>query len=102
MTTNEKLTYYKNLKFEPIELCEGEKNFYKKLNNQMIELCRSLPHSMQTEALLFIMNYAGIKMGENLDLFKNYVVPVWSILYWITEKLSQTNRLKHDRVPFFA
>ncbi len=55
--------------------------FYGQINGEIPELCRSLPGPMQAEAMLFFMAYAGIRMGEPLDFFRNYYRPAWSILH---------------------
>ncbi len=54
------------------------------LNDQVMELCHTLPLGVQSESMLFFMNYAGIRLGEPLDFFKGYYRPVWSPLYWLT------------------
>ncbi len=60
----------------------GELEFYRALNGEMITFVKSLPASMQSEAMLFSMRYAGIRIGEELDFFHNYHAPVWSVIYW--------------------
>jgi hypothetical protein len=62
-------------------------DFYRRLNDQVPALCRSLPRSAQTEALMFLMGYVGIGVGEPLEFFKNYYPPAWSVLYWLVESL---------------
>jgi geranylgeranyl pyrophosphate synthase len=33
--------------------------------------------------MLFVMEYAGISMGEPLDFFRRFYAPAWSVLHWI-------------------
>ncbi len=57
-------------------------DFYRRLNGPMMALCRSLPESMRTKAMMFLMEYGRIAVGEALDFFKYYYAPSWSALYW--------------------
>ncbi|HNW28391.1 MAG TPA: class 1 isoprenoid biosynthesis enzyme [Spirochaetota bacterium] len=59
-------------------------DFYRRLNGQVTDLCRSLPKSMQAGAMVFLMEYGRVRVGEALDFFKHYYAPAWSVLYWIT------------------
>ena len=61
-----------------------EKAFYERFNVEILSLCKSLPNSVQTDALLFLTQYSGITLGEELDFFSNYYPPAWSILYWLS------------------
>jgi hypothetical protein len=76
---------YAKTDFGRINLSYGEKEFYRKLNNEIVLLCKSLPDSIQTDASLFFMKYSGTTIGQDLDFFKNYYVPAWSIVYWIVQ-----------------
>lgn len=71
--------------FGDVNLSGGEKEFCKELSNEIILLCKSLPESTQIDALLFFMRYARTSFGEELNFFKNYYVPAWSIIYWLIE-----------------
>lgn len=71
--------------FGAVHLSDREKDFYKEFNSEIISLCDSLPESAQTDALLFFMTYSGISFGQELDFFKNYYVPSWSVIYWLTQ-----------------
>ncbi len=59
-------------------------DFYRRLNGQVSDLCRSLPKSMQAGAMMFLMEYGRIRVGETLDFFKHYYAPAWSVLHWVT------------------
>ncbi len=61
---------------DAVDLCQ-------RLNNQVSDLCRSLPKSMQAGAMMFLMEYSHIGVGEALDFFKYYYAPAWSVLYWM-------------------
>ncbi len=65
------------------ELSKRESSFYRRFNNEVLSLCRSLPEAVQTDSVLFLMRYAGVNPGEELDFFANYYPPAWSILYWL-------------------
>lgn len=69
----------RNIRFGVIE-GEDLSLFYGGVNDAITDLCRSLPGTLQTEGMLFFMTYAGIRMGEPLDFFRNYYRPAWSIL----------------------
>jgi hypothetical protein len=64
----------------------GEKEFYGRLNEAVVELVRSLPRSMQAGAMLFVMGYAGLRLGDTLDFFRNYYPPIWSCLFWLAKE----------------
>ena len=71
------------LNFSNIHVSGELTDFYHDLNTQVLFLCRSLPASVRTDALLFLMQYCGSTSGDMSDFFRNYHVPSWSILYWI-------------------
>ncbi len=71
--------------FGVIASTSGRDELLRRLNSAIIELVRSLPRSMQTEAMLFVMSYAGLRLGDELDLFRNYYPPIWSCLWWIIQ-----------------
>ena len=66
-------------------------DLYRRLNDQVTVLHRTLPASLQGEAMLFSLKYAGLHIGDPLDFFKHYYQPVWSVLYWL---LNGTGNLK--------
>ncbi len=73
----------KGISFGEIRLYEGEKSFYTDLNGAMIRLVRSLPSSVQADALLRIMADSRIEVGEDFNIFRNYYVPSWSVIYHV-------------------
>lgn len=88
------LLHCKRVDFGRAALSRMERTFYQRFNQEILALCRSLPKSAQTDSILFLMRYAGIGPGNNLDFFANYYPPIWSILYWLShEKSLPTERL---------
>jgi hypothetical protein len=82
--------------FGTITLGDDQAAFYADVNRQIPGLCRSLPSSMQTEALLAFMRYCGLAPGDKLDFFRRYPVPAWSIVYWISRPAgNMTNPIGH-------
>jgi hypothetical protein len=77
------LLYCENIDFGKSELSKMESTFYRRFNNEILSFCRSLPESVQTDSMLFLMRYSGLNLGDELDFFANYYPPSWSILYWL-------------------
>lgn len=73
----------KSVDFGKVRLSRRESAFYRHFSKEMLSLCRSMPESAQTDSILFLMNYSGIRLGDDLDFFAGYYPPVWSILYWL-------------------
>ena len=69
-----------SIRFGDLPAGEGA-DFYSRLNGQVTSLCRSLPREAQAEALIFLMEYSRIRVGEPLDFFRFYYRPAWSILH---------------------
>ncbi len=91
--------YCKTIDFGRCKLSKMESTFYRRFSNEMFSLCRSLPESVQTDSILFLMKYAGLKLGDKLDFFANYYPPAWSIIYWLSHSHSlPTERLKEEDV----
>jgi len=78
----EKYTMFSNTDFHfgHTSINEDIAYFYTKMNDAIINLVRSLPVSVQTSAMIFLMHNAGIQPGQNLDFFSNYYSPIWSII----------------------
>ncbi|MCK4817830.1 class 1 isoprenoid biosynthesis enzyme, partial [bacterium] len=77
--------YCSEIEFGTVNLSDGEKEFCSEWNNEIISLCKSLPQSTQTDALLFFMRYSGISFSEELNFFRTYYIPTWSIIYWLLQ-----------------
>ena len=62
--------------FGPLTMADETRDFYTQLNGQVMKLVRTLPEPLQTDAMIFMMGYSGLEMGEGLDLFRNYYLPM--------------------------
>lgn len=80
--------------FGAVTLSDGERIFRSEMNHEIISLCKSLPQSAQTDALLFIMQYSGIRFGQELNFYGYYYAPSWSILYWLDQSAPNGTRLE--------
>ena len=89
------LFYCENIDFGKAKLSKTENTFYRRFSKGILSLCRSLPESAQTDAMLFLMKYSGLNLGDELDFFSNFHPPAWSILYWLSHECSlPAKRLK--------
>ncbi len=89
------LHYCETIDFGKVELSKMEKIFCLHFSNEILSFCRSLPQSVQTDSILFLMRYSGLNLGDELDFFTNYYPPAWSILYWLSHDFTlPTKRLK--------
>ena len=94
------LHYCETTDFGRITLSKMERLFYRRFSKEIVSLCRSLPESLQTDSMLFLMQYSRLNLGDELDFFANYYPPVWSILYWLSHNRTlPTKRLKKGDVP---
>ena len=93
------LHYCKSIDFGKVKLSKMESTFYRRFCNAILSLCRALPESLQTDSMLFLMQYSGLNPGDKLDFFATYYPPVWSILYWLSHEHTLTaKRLKKGDV----
>jgi len=93
------LLYCKTIDFGKGELSKMESTFYRRFSNEIVTLCRSLPESVQTDSILFLIQYSGVNLGDELDFFANYYPPAWSILYWLSHDYAlPAKRLKEGDV----
>ncbi|MGO9572421.1 MAG: hypothetical protein ACLP5H_33310 [Desulfomonilaceae bacterium] len=91
--------YCEALDFGKCKLSKMESAFYRRFSNEIVSLCRSLPRSVQTDSVLFLMQYSGVNLGEELNFFANFYPPAWSILYWLShDRTLPTERLKEGDV----
>jgi hypothetical protein len=89
------LTSCAKMDFGTIALSKTEVAFYKRFNHELISFCRSLPDSVQTDSLLFLLQYSGLNLGDELDFFAHYYPPSWSIVYWLSRNCaSSTGRFR--------
>ncbi len=61
-----------------------ESTFYRRFSAEILFFCRTLPDLLQTDAMLFLMQYSGVTHGDKPDFFAGYYPPTWSILYWLS------------------
>jgi hypothetical protein len=61
--------------------------FYQKMNSSILDIASLLPPSLKTDCIIFLFNYSRSTMGEEFDFFKFYEKPLWSSVYWLTEKM---------------
>ena len=93
------LHYCKMIDFGKVKLSKMESTFYRRFSNEIFSLCRSLPESVQTDAMLFLLQYSGVKLVDGMDFFANYYPPAWSIIYWLShDHLSAAKQLKKGDV----
>jgi hypothetical protein len=83
--------------FGAVNLSGEEKKFCHEWNREIISLCKSLPESTQTDALLFLMKYSKASF-EDLNLFRMYYVPAWSIIYWLVKSCPNSGQIAQQDV----
>ncbi len=79
--------------FGATRLPEGEKEFCGEFNNEILWLCESLPESTRTDATLFFIKYMKTALGPQLDFFRFFYPPAWSILYWLVQFDGEAGKL---------
>lgn len=93
------LLYCENMDFGKGELSKKESIFYRRFSNEILSLCKSLPESVRTESIFFLMEYFGVNLRDGLDFFSHYYPPSWSILYWLSQNTTlAAKRLKERDV----
>jgi hypothetical protein len=92
------LSVCSELDFGDINLSAKEKQFYNELNNEIILLCKSLPESTHTDAILFFMRYSRTLFGEELNFFRIYYVPAWSIMFWLIQSCPDDKILEREYI----
>ncbi len=93
----ESLPAYSNkIDFGMVSRAECQEDTYRKLNQILTLLCKSLPESIQTDAMLFCMEFTHISLGEEVDFFRKYPVPSWSILYWLAQVEPKTSLITNQ------
>ena len=80
------MAFCAGVRFGEVPLSAEEKAFCDDWNREILALCRTLPPSVQTDALLFFMQYSGLSFDRPLDFFRTFYVPTWSIVYWLLER----------------
>ena len=80
----EMLSACSKINFGDVDLTEDQKAFCHDWNKESILFYKSLPESTQTDALLFLIQYAKTSF-EKLDFLRMYYVPAWSIIFWLSQ-----------------
>jgi hypothetical protein len=80
--------------FGSVKYSGGQKEFYDRFNNEIILLCRALPESVQADALLYFMKHSGIALGSELNFFRDYYTPTWSVIFWLIHSNIEQKKLK--------
>lgn len=86
------------INFGIVDLSGREKDFYKRFNREIISLCDSLPKAARWDALLFFIESSGLSIDQERDFYKNFYVPSWSIIYWLTRHSLDSERLSPQDV----
>ena len=86
--------------FGKVCLSEGEQLFRRQLNKEILFLCKSMPKLTQIDVLSFLMRYAGISFNQEINFFKNYYVPSWSIIYWLIDSCAEAKKLTDGDVKY--
>ncbi len=93
------LHYCETVDFGKVELSTMESTFCQRFNNEILSLCKTLPQCIQSDSMLFLMQYSGLSLGDKLNFFSNYYSPTWSVLYWLSRNGSlPAGRLKIEHV----
>jgi hypothetical protein len=101
-TIEDFLSQWEKIDLGPIVLSAQERIFYRRMNERVLALCRSLPPFIQTDSLLFLMEYLGVVPGGPLDFFAHYYAPIWSSLYWLNFHLTTGDAPSADRAVVAA
>jgi hypothetical protein len=84
--------------FGIVKLSDGEKVFCRQLNKEILLLCKSMPESTQIDALTFLMGYAGVSFDQEINFFKNYYAPAWSVIYWLIHSCPDDKKLANKDI----
>ena len=91
------LTSCSEIDFGEVSLSDEQKLFCNQWSDESILLYKSLPESMQTDAILFFIKYAKTSFTE-FNLFRMYYAPAWSIVYWLIQSDSDGKRLQPEDI----
>ena len=91
------LTECSGIDFGEVSLTEEQKSFCNQWSDETILLYKTLPESMQADAILFFAKYAKTSFTE-FNLFRMYYAPAWSIIYWLIHSDSDGNRLQQQSI----
>ncbi len=92
------VSFCAKIDFGSVNISGEEKAFCRQLNKEILLLCKSMPESTQTDTLSFLMRYAGISFNQEINFFKNYYIPAWSVIYWLIDSCSDDKKLTDEEV----
>ncbi len=81
-----------SIRFGPIVLNEALKSFRHEMNAEIMALLRSLPETVHTDTVVFLMRHFGTPCFPRFDYFRNYYAPSWSLLYWLHREYNHATR----------
>ncbi|MEJ2364324.1 MAG: hypothetical protein P8017_06530 [Deltaproteobacteria bacterium] len=96
-TFEDLLSLCSEIDFGHIRLQDGEKEFSRQLNSRLFSLCKSMPEPVQRAAVLFLARYARISFDHEINFFRGFYAPAWSIIYWLNHA-DDEGRLSEDDV----
>jgi len=91
--TDEFCTTCSKINFGSIRIAPEQAMFCDEMGTALSGLCKTLPASMQTDAILFLMQYLGCAVGTGFNFLSRYYVPAWSVLYWLMNHPDNKDRL---------
>ena len=92
-----RLTSCSEIDFGEVSLSDEQKLFRNQWSDESILLYKTLPESMQTDAILFFAKYAKTSLAE-FNLFRMYYAPAWSIVYWLIHADGDGKRLQPGHI----
>jgi len=88
------LSFCSRIDFGTVNLSNEEEEFRGELNREMLALCEYLPKSMQTEAVLFLMEYLHTSSIGCINFVNYFYAPAWSILFWLHQLCPESVKVK--------
>jgi len=92
------LSFCSLVNFGAVNLSREEEAFRGELNREMLSLCEYLPQSMQTKAVLFLVNYLRTSFDGSQNFVGYFYVPAWSILFWLHRSCPDNRKLHPNYV----
>ncbi len=74
--------------------------FRHNMNAGLIRLIRSLPESIQTDAMIFLVEYGSLKPGNRFDFFHDIYTPAWSTSAWLLKKKVPTDESLSENTAY--
>lgn len=86
--------FFGQLDFGKIHLSEEQKVFYDGLNMAILDVIQSLPQTVQIDAMLLLTGHLKLPLIKDVDFFKGFYPPAWSLLYWVAAAFGNQGRLQ--------